>query len=92
MKQIKLTKCCKAYSTYYDETLICKKCYNEVEVGEGDGTEYVTMNRVFNNIYEGAKITILKSYWYNGEGWYKTKEFGDIPNVFEITYNLEIVK
>ena len=50
------------------------------------------MNRVFNNIYEGAKITILKSYWYNGEGWYKTKEFGDIPNVFEITYNLEIVK
>ena len=39
MEQIKLTNCCKAYSTYHDETLICKSCYNEVEVGEGDGTE-----------------------------------------------------
>ena len=41
------------------------------------------MNRAFNNIHNGAKITILKSYWYNGEGWYKTKEFGDI--LLEIT-------
>ena len=48
------------------------------------------MNRVFNNVYKGAEITILKSYWYNGEGLYKTKEFGDIPDVFEITYNLKI--
>ena len=48
------------------------------------------INREFNNIYTGAEITVLKSYWYNGEGWYKTKEFGNIPDVFEATYNLKI--
>ena len=47
--------------------------------------------RVNNNIYKGAKITILKSYWFNGEGWYLTKEFGNIPDVYEITYDLKIV-
>ena len=50
------------------------------------------INKEFNNIYTNAKITILKSYWYNGEHWYKTKEFGDIPDVFEMTYNLKISK
>tara|TARA_Y100001937_G_C6999504_1_gene275768 strand:- start:472 stop:627 length:156 start_codon:yes stop_codon:yes gene_type:complete len=48
------------------------------------------MNIVFNNVYKGAEITIIKSYWYNGEGWYLTKEFGEIPDVFEITYDLII--
>ena len=47
------------------------------------------INKEFNNIYTNAKITILKSYWYNGEHWYKTKEFGDIPSIFEVTYNLK---
>ena len=50
----------------------------------------IKINREFNNIYTGAKITVLKSFWYNGEGWYKTKEFGNIPDVFELTYNLKI--
>ena len=50
------------------------------------------INKEFKNIYTGAEITILKSYWYNGEGWYKTKEFGDIPDVFEMTFNLKIRK
>ena len=39
-KAIKKTKCCNSYSTYHDETLCCKTCWREVEVGEGDGTEY----------------------------------------------------
>ena len=39
-KSIKLTSCCNAYSTFHDETLCCKSCWKEVEVGEGDGTEY----------------------------------------------------
>ena len=26
------------------------------------------INKEFKNIYTGAEITILKSYWYNGEG------------------------
>ena len=39
-KKIKLTNCCNSYSTYHDDVLICKTCYQEVEVGEGDGTKY----------------------------------------------------
>ena len=35
---IKLTNCCNAYSTYHGEFLVCKKCYNIVSIGEGDGT------------------------------------------------------
>ena len=34
-----LTKCCEAYSTYYDDELVCKVCFENVEVGEGDGVE-----------------------------------------------------
>ena len=48
------------------------------------------MDRVNNKIKNGDEITILKEFWYNGEGWYKTKEFGDIPDVYELTYNLKI--
>ena len=48
------------------------------------------VDRLIKKIKKGDRITILKSYWYNGEGWYKTKEFGDIPDVFEITYDLKI--
>jgi len=34
----KLTSCCGAYSTYdQDGYLYCKKCFNTVPVGEGDG-------------------------------------------------------
>ena len=40
LSDYKLTKCCDSYSTYHDETLCCKSCWNEVEVGEGDGTEF----------------------------------------------------
>jgi len=38
MKKIKLTKCCNAYSTFFGDELICKKCYKNVPHGEGDGT------------------------------------------------------
>tara|TARA_R100000995_G_C3406860_1_gene87543 strand:+ start:237 stop:383 length:147 start_codon:yes stop_codon:yes gene_type:complete len=44
---IKLTNCCNAYSTYNDEVLICKKCYNIVSIGEGDGT--ITIKKRKNN-------------------------------------------
>jgi len=36
----RMTDCCGCYSTYHDDTLICKRCYNEVDFGEGDGTEF----------------------------------------------------
>ena len=39
--KIKLTNCCDAYSTYVDDILCCKKCYNTVSEGEGDGTKYI---------------------------------------------------
>ena len=35
----RLTDCCGAYSTFHDMTLCCKKCWREVGVGEGDGSE-----------------------------------------------------
>ena len=34
-----MTKCCNAYSTYHDDELVCKVCFENVEVGEGDGEE-----------------------------------------------------
>ncbi len=39
------TDCCGCYSTYMDDgqggdVLCCKACYNEVDVGQGDGTEF----------------------------------------------------
>tara|TARA_R100000742_G_C4269970_1_gene88566 strand:- start:388 stop:783 length:396 start_codon:yes stop_codon:yes gene_type:complete len=39
----KLTSCCNAYSTYIDDMLCCKKCYNTVPLGEGDGGGAATM-------------------------------------------------
>lgn len=38
-KGIRLTDCCACYSTYHDDLLICRACYQEVKVGEGDGVE-----------------------------------------------------
>ena len=38
MNKTKLTECCNAYSTFFGDELICKKCYNNVPFGEGDGT------------------------------------------------------
>lgn len=42
---MRLTDCCGCLSTFYHDDaegpqLVCKKCYELVEVGEGDGTEY----------------------------------------------------
>ncbi len=46
-KNMRLTDCCAATSTYMDDgnddwVLCCKHCYKIVEVGEGDGSEYLT--------------------------------------------------
>ena len=39
---MRLTDCCGCHSTYSLDTgsLYCKKCFEDVEVGEGDGEEY----------------------------------------------------
>jgi len=47
----RLTDCCGAYSTFMEgdttaecgDILCCKKCYREVELGQGDGSEYRTV-------------------------------------------------
>jgi len=41
----RVTSCCGCYSTYIENgtghyALCCKKCYEEVEFGEGDGGEF----------------------------------------------------
>ena len=46
---VRLTDCCGAFSTYHldemgHEFLCCKKCWNEVPVGLGDGLERNTDN------------------------------------------------
>lgn len=40
---MRLTDCCVAHSTYHmdDDSLCCKVCWQEVERGEGDGSEWV---------------------------------------------------
>lgn len=42
----RLTDCCGAYSTFFDGELACKKCYEDVEFGEGDGSEYLDRDLV----------------------------------------------
>jgi hypothetical protein len=44
---MRLTDCCSSWSTWMDdgtgtEVLSCKKCYEEVETGEGDGNEFIS--------------------------------------------------
>lgn len=37
----RLTDCCGCYSTFDEHgVLYCKKCYEEVPMGQGDGLEY----------------------------------------------------
>lgn len=36
---VRMTNCCGVYSTYHNKELCCKKCWNIVDFGEGDGTE-----------------------------------------------------
>ncbi len=43
---MRLTDCCGALSTYHDEDLCCKNCYHSVEVGEGDGCEFLDSGHV----------------------------------------------
>ena len=46
----RLTDCCGAYSTFMDDDLCCKACFNTVEFGEGDGSEHIRIQparRVF---------------------------------------------
>ena len=37
---MRMTDCCQSASTYFDVSLVCKTCFNDVEIGEGDGNEY----------------------------------------------------
>jgi hypothetical protein len=42
---MRTTDCCGVYSEYFAtgleaEVLCCKKCYRQVPVGQGDGSEY----------------------------------------------------
>ena len=43
---LRLTDCCGAMSTYLDTDLCCKNCWHLVEVGEGDGCDYLHLGHV----------------------------------------------
>lgn len=51
----RLTDCCAAYSTYCDDDLSCKVCYESVEVGEGDGSERVSMPEIETAVAEQSR-------------------------------------
>ena len=38
---MRLTDCCGAVSTFHDDALCCKRCWYEVEPGQGDGSQYL---------------------------------------------------
>ena len=40
-REMRLTSCCGAHSTYCEGHLCCKNCYEIVPIGEGDGNEFL---------------------------------------------------
>lgn len=55
---MRLTDCCGSYSTFCDwygdgccDTLVCKRCYQRVNTGEGDGNDNV------QNYFEPVETT-----------------------------------
>ena len=44
----RLTDCCECFSTIDDVVLYCKKCYQTVEWGEGDGSENLAKDYMVN--------------------------------------------
>jgi len=75
-KYIKKTKCCDAYSTYHEDgTLCCKVCWNEVEIGEGDGSEYEEVEeskttKSYNKLIDESLLDEILDYKisYNVQG------------------------
>jgi hypothetical protein len=64
----RVTDCCGTYSTYVDVTLCCKSCYQEVNIGQGDGTEFregVTEDEYFAAHFaaEDQRIVAQKNRW-----------------------------
>ena len=65
----RVTSCCGSYSTYMDDgyngltMLCCKKCYNEVDFGEGDGSEFrdgVDVDEYYRIEHERDKQRVAK--------------------------------
>lgn len=44
-----------------------------------------TINKENSTLHSGKlkqRVTIIKHFWYNAEGWYLTKEIGRVPDWF----------
>ena len=56
----RVTSCCGCYSTYGDDgVLCCKRCYNEVDFGEGDGSEFfpgVDEDIYYKNVFAAEEV------------------------------------
>jgi len=46
---MRMTDCCGCVSTYHDDTLCCKRCWEAVPHGQGDGMEYRDNNLVLHH-------------------------------------------
>ena len=42
----------------------------------------VWLGSKIHKLNKGDKVTIIKSFFYNGEGWFKTVELGEVPDIF----------
>lgn len=64
----RVTSCCGCYSTYCDagdgsQILCCKSCYNEVDFGEGDGSEFapgVNQDLYYKNVFAAEEVEAEK--------------------------------
>jgi hypothetical protein len=55
----RLTDCCECFSSIDDGPLYCKKCYEEVEMGEGDGSENLTHGRTVKWHFDSANKQVV---------------------------------
>ena len=55
----RLTDCCGTYSTYMDgDVLCCKKCYEQVPLGQGDGSEVITFKERMMDVYDWVQEVV----------------------------------
>ena len=58
----RLTDCCGTYSTYMDDehdvVLCCKKCYEQVPLGQGDGSEVIIFKERMMDFYDWVQEVV----------------------------------
>lgn len=65
---MRMTDCCGAASTYMEGQLCCKACYNLVDFGEGDGTEWQEGSKYASMMETRTKQALERDHESRG-GW-----------------------